>query len=152
LAHICAIEIHSARTRSSVAVSARVRKCAACCRHSLGVARRSMSSPSPSPRIGPREDGLERHQGSVGGTRGVLASVCSPGLAKLPVVPSGASKWTGGPLRDSGESTGAFSCRPATHLAASDTNRTPKGGQQLRDTSAGIAQRRIMNECGSPAR
>jgi hypothetical protein len=47
LVHICAIEIHSARTRSSVAVSARVRQCIACCRHSLGVARRSMISPGP---------------------------------------------------------------------------------------------------------
>ena len=34
-----AIDTHSARTRSSVAVSAYVRQCAACCRRSLGVAR-----------------------------------------------------------------------------------------------------------------
>jgi hypothetical protein len=40
---ISAIEIHTARSRSSAAVSARARQSAACCQHSLGVAKRSMS-------------------------------------------------------------------------------------------------------------
>jgi len=60
---ISAIEIHTARSRSSAAASARVRQSAACCQHSPGVAKRSMSNPSP--RTGPREDaaGLKRRQG-----------------------------------------------------------------------------------------
>jgi hypothetical protein len=42
-----------------------VRQSATCSQHSLGVAKRSMSSPSPT--TGPREDGagLERRQGSL---------------------------------------------------------------------------------------
>jgi len=63
---ISAIEVHTARNRSSAAASARVRQNAACSQHSLGVAKRSMRGPSP--RTGPREDaaGLERRQGSLG--------------------------------------------------------------------------------------
>ena len=53
------------RTRSSGAISASVRQCAACCRNSLGVATRSMKSPSVA--VAPREDvaRLKRRQGSL---------------------------------------------------------------------------------------
>ncbi len=61
LIHISAIETNTARTRSSLTVSARLRQCAACCRYSLGVTRRPM--------VAPAQDGTMR--GCGGSLRGV---------------------------------------------------------------------------------
>jgi hypothetical protein len=65
VAHNFSSELQSARRRSSVAVSARLWQCTACSRHSLGVARKSTSSPSPGRSGSEDEAGLRRRQGCL---------------------------------------------------------------------------------------